>query len=166
MNAQRIAKQLKNYFAHVAHPIQFAHLFGSLARGQALPFSDVDVAVYLDTSANPSAWRLLGGLIGDLQHEIKCEDIDLVARNEAPPRLAFRVLEQGLLLHSRDELLRGQVETAILRRYYDEAEVEQEYFHYQDKRILAGKMMERTPEMIDFTAVRERLFYIKNARAE
>ena len=40
--------RLAEYFQHCPYPVTLAYLFGSAARGEATPLSDVDVAVYLD----------------------------------------------------------------------------------------------------------------------
>lgn len=101
--------------------VRFAYLYGSWARGDARPDSDVDLAVSL---------RPQGGLLDDawlhdqLVAALGREDVDLLVVDDAPLWLQFRVVA-GQVLFSRDEreriAFREYVEKAFLdfRPYYD-----------------------------------------------
>lgn len=43
---KEISKKLSAIFEKIER-VEFAYLFGSFARGDAFPFSDIDIAVYL-----------------------------------------------------------------------------------------------------------------------
>ena len=97
-----------------------AYLFGSHARGQARPDSDVDVAVYVDeAAADEGHWGYRAELATDLMAALGTDDVDVVVLNEAPILLYHRVLRDGVRLLSRD--LRATTSRAgqALSRYFD-----------------------------------------------
>ncbi len=82
-----------------------AYVFGSTARGDAGAGSDVDVAVFLDPALDPPARATLKlALMTDLMASLQRNDVDLVVLNEAGPMLYHRVLRDGVLVVSRDEM--------------------------------------------------------------
>lgn len=92
--------------------VRFAYLFGSHARGQARIGSDVDVAVYFhgDVPANEYLERSLM-LAGRLAHRARTGPINgLVVLNEAPLRLAGRVLRDRIVLYGQDDPARVEYE--------------------------------------------------------
>ena len=161
MDVRTIQARLKKYFTHGPYPVQFAYLFGSHARGQALPYSDVDVGVYLDEPDKGARFDIGLSLMGDLERTLHRDDVDVVVLNEAPPRLAYNIIKHKPL-YSRDERARARIETAILSRYFDERPASLEQYRFLHRRIRARKMAERTPEMIDVELVNERLKYIED----
>ena len=161
MNVRTIQARLKKYFTYSPYPVQFAYLFGSHARGQALPYSDVDVGVYLDEPDKGARFDIGLSLMGDLERTLHKDDVDVVVLNEAPPRLAYNIIKHKPL-YSRDERARARIETAILSRYFDERPASLEQYRFLHRRIRARKMAERTPEMIDVELVNERLKYIED----
>lgn len=93
-------------------PVRFAYLFGSQARGEAGPRSDVDVAVHL------------GGARADLQLRMDLTrrlarstgvEAEVEVLDEAPLRLVERVLRDGRLIHSADEPARVAYEATMRR---------------------------------------------------
>jgi predicted nucleotidyltransferase len=102
------------------HPLLFAYLFGSQAKGGVTSRSDVDVAAYV--SPNVSASRRSDvrlSLSSELMRVLRRDDLDLVILNEAPPFLAFQAIQPGVVLFSRDELARTRFETRTMSRYFD-----------------------------------------------
>ena len=97
-----------------------AYLFGSHARGQAQPHSDVDVAVYVDEArAHDGAWGYQSQLTTDLMVALGTNDVDVVVLNRASILLYHRVLRDGVRFLSRD--LRATTNRAgqALSRYFD-----------------------------------------------
>lgn len=76
--------------------IKFAYIFGSCARGDYGPASDIDVAVFLDRRLSPFAFRLC--LIETMLRELGTERFDLIILNNAPPVLKYEVVRQGLVI--------------------------------------------------------------------
>lgn len=92
----------------------FAYLFGSQARGDVGPRSDVDVSVYLREGSALGMLDIMARIegVGHPRH------LDVILLNTAPPFIAYQALE-GLLLFSRDEETRTLVEARIAREYLD-----------------------------------------------
>ena len=97
-----------------------AYLFGSQARGDAKPRSDVDVAVYIDESlAQPGPFGYRADVITDCMAALGRNDVDLLLLNQAPPVLYYRVLRDGRRLIARDVAATTTREGRALSRYCD-----------------------------------------------
>jgi uncharacterized protein len=96
-----------------------AYLFGSAARGQMTPMSDVDVAVLLD--APPDNELLIErqlALLTDLERMVEPE-LQIVLLNHAPPLLAYEVVREGVLLHERSSPERVAFQVRAMKEYFD-----------------------------------------------
>jgi uncharacterized protein len=94
------------------------YIFGSIARGNAKPDSDVDVAV-LFTSPPPQ--RLDGPRLvieGELERALG-RTVDLVVLNDVPVDLRIRVLRDGRLLIDRDRAARIAFEVQTRNEAFD-----------------------------------------------
>ena len=97
-----------------------AYLFGSHARGQAQPHSDVDVAVYVDIArADDTGYGYRANLTTDLMAGLGSNDVDVVVLNRAPPLLYHRVLRDGVRLLARDLRATTTREGRAVSRYCD-----------------------------------------------
>lgn len=97
-------------------------LFGSYARGNPTPLSDVDIA-YLsqDALSPPMLDRLDHALYRMLSQGLGTDELTLVDLRRAPSGLCFRVLSEGRLLHcGRPEQVASFKEEVI--RLYPEAQ--------------------------------------------
>lgn len=74
--------------------------FGSHARGEAGPGSDLDLAVLMDEDVDLMEELRLRG---DLVERMRRDDIDLVILNHASPLLRYEVISAGQRLFSRDD---------------------------------------------------------------
>lgn len=111
-------KSLRSVFRR--HPILFAYLFGSQAKGRVAASSDVDIAAFLSPDLSPAErGDLRMSLASDLMGALKRDDLDLVILNGAPPFLAFQAIQPGVLLYSRDDLARTRFEARTLSLYFD-----------------------------------------------
>ncbi len=95
-----------------------AYLFGSAARGEDTPDSDIDLAVL--TSA-PCPMTLLNPLS---RLQLRLEDalrraVDLVDLRTAPPDLVHRILRDGILLVDRAPNERIAFEVQARNDYFD-----------------------------------------------
>lgn len=111
-----IAK-IKEFLAQ-EQKVKFAYLFGSAARQNVGPLSDLDVAVYLDGRVDCFRWRLR--LMESLARKLRSERFDLVVLNRAPVVLKFEVVKNGLVL-KEDRPRRVMFETRVLQAYLDSA---------------------------------------------
>ena len=112
---ERLTRALEN-----REEILEAYLFGSQARGQAQPHSDIDVAVYVDEEREAGrAWGYQAQLTTDLMVALGTNDVDVVVLNRASILLYHRVLRDGVRILSRD--LRATTTRAgdALSRYFD-----------------------------------------------
>jgi predicted nucleotidyltransferase len=114
-----LAKRLGAALAE--HPeVLDAYLFGSHARGQPQPHSDVDVAVFVDPAKVPaSAFGYEAELTSALMSALGTNRVDVVLLNTAPPLLYHRVLRDGVRVLSRDLAATTTREGAALSRYCD-----------------------------------------------
>lgn len=97
-----------------------AYLFGSRAREDAQPHSDVDVAVYVDESRLPDApFGYAAELSTELIALVHDNRVDVVVLNHAGPLLYHRVLRDGVRLVSRDLAATTTREGRALSRYCD-----------------------------------------------
>lgn len=100
--------------------IEEAYLFGSVARGEAGPTSDLDVAVFIDpTIAAAERASILASLAATLMKALGTSEVDLIQLNDAPPLLYHRVLRDGRRLVSRDLRATTRREGQALSRYCD-----------------------------------------------
>lgn len=102
-------------------PVRFAYLFGSRARGEARPGSDVDVAaLFGDEAAAATYLERTVVLAGRLAVQSGVGPIDgMVALNDAPLRLVGRILAHRVVLFSRDEPARVAFEVRMRSRALD-----------------------------------------------
>lgn len=98
--------------------VDCAWLFGSVARGQSGPLSDVDVAVLLDPAITPQdRVAVAAALVEELER--RCCRMDLVLLEEASPLLRHRVFRDGVLLLERDARRRVAFEARAIQEYLD-----------------------------------------------
>jgi hypothetical protein len=115
----RLAERLANALESRAEVLE-AYLFGSHARGDAGPHSDIDVAVCVDPAALPSApFGYAADLATALMAAVGERRIDVVVLNAAPPLLYHRVLRDGMRLISRHLTETTAREGRALSRYCD-----------------------------------------------
>ena len=102
------------------HGVVLAYLYGSQARGDAGPLSDVDVAVLFgpDVPESERFNRVLH-MIGELGSVFHRNDVYVVDLAEAPPLLRHRVYYDGWILYCTDDAEHVRFETTALRDYVD-----------------------------------------------
>ena len=116
------------------HPVLFAYLYGSYATGCTHPYSDLDIAIYLEPQFAEKALDIELDLSLELDialdHSIETE---VRALNSLPLTFAGRIITEGLLLYCRDESARVEFEVQIRQKYFDFLPVieqyHQEYFN-------------------------------------
>jgi len=97
--------------------VLFAYLFGGLARGDASPLSDVDIAVYLRDTQNLADYKL--SLFDKLTDALGTSELDLVILNTAPTSLAGRILQNKRILIDKEPFKRHEYESVTLREFFD-----------------------------------------------
>jgi hypothetical protein len=111
--------------------VQFAYLFGGLAKGDATPLSDLDLAIYLNPEADTSDHKL--ELLGNLIDILQTDEIDLVILNRAPLPLRMQILKNKKILVDKVPFKRHAYESLTMREYFD--------FSYIEKGILKRRFL-------------------------
>jgi len=102
--------------------VRTAYLFGSVARGEEGPTSDVDVAVVFDPGRVPdesTRWRKRLELTADLVDALDRNDVDVVDLEAASPLVAHRVVRDGIVVKDSAAERRIEREERIFHRYVD-----------------------------------------------
>ena len=105
--------------------VELAYLFGSRARGDARPGSDVDLAVLLDARVASGGVADKSSLLArhlDLAarlHDAGAGEVDLVLLDDAPLPLRGRVAREGVVLWARDQGVRAEWESRTSREFFD-----------------------------------------------
>ncbi len=118
--------KFRTYFE--THPsVEVAVLFGSYARGNAGPLSDLDIAVLFKAGLSKTERFLLRGDIAEDVRKIVAQTsgsrskigVDVIDLDSAPPLLKFEVFRDGeVLWATSDELLVG-LRVDSIRKYLD-----------------------------------------------
>jgi len=106
---------IKNYMEE-NRAIKFAYLFGSHARGDDGPLSDIDLAIYLDNRFDFFSCRLK--FMEELSRILKAQPFDLLVLNNSPLTLQYEIIRDGVVL-KENKPKRILFETEILRKYLD-----------------------------------------------
>jgi len=96
MNTQAICKAIANYFK--TQPVLKAWLFGSFARGEETPISDVDILVVLDHS-QPIGLKFFG-MWSDLE-QLLGRSVDLVTEGSLADFARESVEQDKILIYER-----------------------------------------------------------------
>jgi hypothetical protein len=114
--------------------VLLAYVFGSQARGEAGPLSDVDVAVLFAPNLNKTdRFRRVIAVANELSVILQRDDVQVIDLNDASPLLRDRVYYDGQALFCPDDAVRVRFETTALRDYVDTAPLRRlkEKFLYQ-----------------------------------
>ena len=115
--------------------VRLGYLFGSAARGESRPASDLDVGiVFLPVPAPPE----LDQLATDLESAAG-RRVDLVVLNEAAPLLTHEAIRARRLIVCRDDDERVEFETRATRRYLDTAHLRRVQHEYLRERAEARR---------------------------
>jgi predicted nucleotidyltransferase len=112
--------------------VLFAYIFGSLAKGEVTPLSDVDISVYLTEDADFVEKKM--EILGKLIELLETDEIDLVILNSAPLTLRMKILESKKVIVDNAPFLRHNYESLTMRKYFDfsiieMAILEKRFFH-------------------------------------
>lgn len=118
MGREAIKSALERYFRDVPIPLVCAYLYGSLARSEERPESDVDVAVLLAEQTDGGLLSPIVRLRGELERSLH-RTVDLIDLRSAPVDLIHRVMRDGVLLVERDPSARVHFEVDARNRYFD-----------------------------------------------
>ena len=136
-NSQGIITKLSEFFSE-QEDVAFAYLFGSIARNEARPLSDIDIAVYLrETNSDMDLFQERINLLHKLSVLLRTEKVDLILLNNSPIELKYRILKSGRLVSENDPTLKAAFYEKTVRDYLDFSPILQ----YRN-RIIRQKMLE------------------------
>jgi predicted nucleotidyltransferase len=121
-----MAQEIAQVFAARNEDAAAVYLFGSAARGEARPDSDVDVAVLYGKALEPGLAGLKLALAGDLEARLG-RPVDLVVLDTQSPDFIHRVLRDGLLVIETNRSARVRFEVTARNEYFDVLPRLQEY---------------------------------------
>ncbi len=122
-----LSEKLTTIFRRI-EKVEFAYLFGSFARGDDFPFSDIDIAVYLSGKASLDDELRLYSIIG---RELKHDNLDLLILNNTNNIILLEdIVRYGKVIYDRNPSLRESFELRVLHDAID--------FKYQRK-VFAGR---------------------------
>ena len=94
-----------------------AYLFGSLARGNAGPLSDVDVGLLVGDANEANA--ICGRTMDALCRRLHTSRVDVVSLGTAPVPLGYRIIREGSLVSCRDAGRLERFVTQTVLEYLD-----------------------------------------------
>lgn len=95
MNLEKIKKRITNVLA--SNNVVFAGVFGSYARGEAKPESDVDILVRF---GKPVSLLDVGGLQMDLSEALN-KDVDVLTEGSLHPKIKNNILNDLKVIYER-----------------------------------------------------------------
>ena len=98
MDTQTMKKVIAEYFK--TQPVLKAWLFGSFARGEERPTSDVDILFVPDRSGKPFTLLTMGGMYMDLTRLLGRE-VDLIEDGSLRPYAAETANRDKILIYER-----------------------------------------------------------------
>jgi hypothetical protein len=129
VDATTVEARLKAFFEDDPLGAVAVYLFGSVARGEAGPESDVDVGILFaeDPPATLSAPQFA---IEAALERLLGRPVQVVALNRASADLVHRVLRDGRLVLDRDRAARIRFEVRCRNEYFDLAPIRRLYRRY------------------------------------
>jgi predicted nucleotidyltransferase len=118
VDRDQIVQEIARTFVARNEEVAAVYLFGSVARGNGGPDSDVDVAVLYGRPVDAGLSRLRLGLAGDIEARLG-RRVDLVVLDHQPPDLVHRVLRDGLIVVENNRSARIGFEVRARNAYFD-----------------------------------------------
>ena len=126
-------KILKNY------PVLFSYLYGSYARGDAHPFSDIDIGIYLEDVPAQKVLDIELSLALDIDKALgHIGNVDARSMTDMPLMLKGNIVTEGILIYSVDEPSRVEFEINIRKAFFDFSPVIKRYHKAYLARISKG----------------------------
>jgi predicted nucleotidyltransferase len=133
VDASAVNGLLTTFFEADARRAVAVYLFGSVARGEAVAQSDVDVGVLLEEDP-PATLDAPQFAIEAALERVLGRAVQVVALNRASPDLVHRVLRDGHLVLDRDPSARIRFEVKKRNEYFDMAPIRRLYRRYPPRR--------------------------------
>lgn len=113
-NQAKLAKLAKKY------KIKLVYIYGSHARDQATPMSDIDLGIVFEEELSKKDFltnQLKFGV--EIEKKFDLEKVDVRNLNLYSPRFRFSVYSEGKLIYSKDENTRIDFQLKAIHEYND-----------------------------------------------
>ena len=141
MTADILIKDIKYKIKEIASEIfsgtqvLFAYLYGSYAVDLDHPFSDLDIGIYVEEAMSDKYLELelsLSLIIDKKLWNIVESEVRII--NLLPLIIKGKIITEGILIYSRDEIRRIEFEIQTLKAYFDFLPIINEYHRiYMEK---------------------------------
>ncbi len=131
INTSEMVKNLKEFLLK-CDDVAFVFLFGSFARGNLTPYSDMDIAIFF--SKKIDFFRS-----NDLREKLSAIlniDVDIVVLNNASPIIKMQVLKKGALLINKNPKVYNEFFVNTTKEYDDLKIIRKEI----EENILRGRI--------------------------
>jgi predicted nucleotidyltransferase len=126
VDIQELAERLRALLGSAPAEVIAAYLYGSRARGDQGPDSDLDLALLL-AAPPPPTLRSVARDVEGLVERAERVPVEAVVLNKAPADLVHRVLRDGVLVLDRDRPARLRFEVRARNEYFDLAPLRRLY---------------------------------------
>jgi predicted nucleotidyltransferase len=126
VDIQELAERLRALLGSAPAEVIAAYLYGSRARGDQGPDSDLDLALLL-AAPPPPTLRSVARDVEGLVERAERVPVEAVVLNKAPADLVHRVLRDGVLVLDRDRPARLRLEVRARNEYFDLAPLRRLY---------------------------------------
>ena len=100
--------------------VLFSYLFGSMAKDEVSPLSDIDIAVYLDNIDPNAIFDMKLSLHADICRALKMNNVDMVILNTLNnDMLIDDIIRHGIVIYDRNTALREYFEIMAIHRAID-----------------------------------------------
>jgi predicted nucleotidyltransferase len=143
---ERIEEDPRNFFKDLKDmlvddkDVAVVYLFGSYAKDNVTPLSDIDIAILLDSRVRPADYfdKQLD-LLDKISQKLHTDEVDVVILNQAPSLLAYQVIKIRKVLFCRNEPRRISFEANAIDRYLDEKPMRSLIYQALADRIKGGR---------------------------
>lgn len=120
MSIKNIKESLLPVFERYGDQIVFSYLFGSAAREELSPLSDIDLAVYFSKKDGRDLFDLKLSLHADICRALGRNDVDIVVLNTAENLMLLEdIIRNGIVLYDREVETREDYEIRVLHQAID-----------------------------------------------
>lgn len=117
------------------------YLFGSLARNEIGPLSDVDIAVLLEGNIpRDQYFSIRQDLFRRASSILRTDEVDVVILNRATPLMKYQIIKYGRLLYAKTDSQKNEFEQRVLADYFDTTWLRKVQEQCLLKRVKNGKV--------------------------